>query len=74
MQTLWTLAAYLAVGLSLLGNIGVVQKCRWGMGCWVISNLIWITHHWMRGDWPSVMLFSAYMGLSVWGFVRWRKA
>ena len=73
-QSIWTLAAYIAVALSLTGNVGVVKKCRWGMGCWIASNLIWIPHHWASGDWPSVVLFSAYMGLSVWGFVQWGKA
>lgn len=72
-QTIWTLAAYAAVALSLLGNIGVVKKRRWGMTCWVISNLIWIPYHWLRGDWPSVLMFSVYMGLAVWGFVRWKE-
>ena len=73
-QTIWNVAAYVAVVLSLGGNVGVVKKRRWGMGCWIASNLIWIPHHWLRSDWPSVLMFSAYMGLSVWGFVRWKDA
>ena len=71
---IWNCAAYLAVVLSLGGNVGVVQRKRWGMVSWIASNTIWIPYHWLRGDWPSVMLFSAYMGLSVWGVVRWKDA
>jgi hypothetical protein len=72
-QTIWSVAAYLAVALSLSGNVGVVRKQRWGMGCWIVSNLIWIPHHWLRGDWPSVMMFSVYLGLALLGFVRWKE-
>ena len=72
-QTIWSFAAYIAVALSLSGNVGVVKKRRWGMGCWVVSNTIWIPYHSVRGDWPSVMMFSTYMGLALWGFVRWKK-
>jgi hypothetical protein len=68
----WNLAAYAAVALSLGGNVGVVQRKRWGMAVWIVANVIWIPYHMQRGDWPSVLLFSAYMGLSVWGFVRWK--
>ena len=71
---IWKIAAYMAVALSLAGNIGVVQRQRWGMGVWIIANLIWIAHHVSREDWPSVLLFSAYLALAVWGFVRWRRA
>ena len=73
-QTIWNVAAYLAVALSLSGNVGVVHKRRWGMACWIVSNLIWVPHHWLQRDWASVALFSACLALSVWGFVRWTRA
>jgi nicotinamide riboside transporter PnuC len=71
---IWKLAAYTAVALSLAGNVGVVQRRRWGMTVWIFANVIWVTYHFQREDWPSVMLFSAYLGLAVWGFMRWKKA
>lgn len=66
-----SIAAYIAVTLSLSGNIGVIQRKRWGMGAWIVANVIWIAYHSLRSDWPSVMLFVAYLALAVWGFMRW---
>jgi hypothetical protein len=43
------------------------------MGAWIVANVIWITYHSLRADWPSVMLFVAYLGLAVWGFMRWEN-
>ena len=72
-QMIWTIAGYVAVGLSLSGNIGVVRKKRWGMALWVAANFIWIAYNLSRNDWPSFFLFSAYLALSIWGFVSWTK-
>jgi len=71
---IWKIAAYIAVALSLSGNVGVVQRKRWGMAVWIVANAIWITYHCQREDWPSVLLFAAYLVLAVWGFIRWKKA
>lgn len=62
------LAACLAVALSLAGNVGVVHRRRWGMATWIVANVIWVTYHVSRRDWPSVLLFGAYLGLAIWGF------
>lgn len=69
----WKIAAYVAVGLSLAGNVGVVKRKRWGMAVWTISNFIWISYHLQNQDWPSFLLFSAYLGLSIWGYIRWKE-
>ncbi len=69
---IWKCAAYLAVALSLAGNVGVVQRKRWGMGVWIVANGIWIAYYLDHEDWPSLTLFSAYMALSIWGFARWK--
>jgi hypothetical protein len=69
----WKMAAYAAVALSLGGNVGVVQRKRWGMGVWVLANVIWVAYHARREDWPSAILFGAYLGLAVWGFAKWRS-
>ena len=73
-MTTWRIAAFVAVGLSLAGNVGVVQRKRWGMGVWIVANLIWISYYLQHEDWPSLTLFTAYLGLAIWGFVRWSKA
>ena len=69
---IWKIAAYVAVALSLAGNVGVVQRKRWGMGVWIVANGIWIAYYLDHEDWPSLTLFSAYMALSIWGFARWK--
>ena len=73
-QVIWKLAAYFAVGLSLCGNVGVVKRQRWGMGVWMVANIVWIAYHCEREDWPSVLLFGAYLALAAWGYAKWRNA
>ena len=70
----WNLAAYLAVALSLGGNVGAVQRLALGMAVWIFTNVIWVTYHCQREDWPSMLLFTAYLTLAVWGFMRWKNA
>jgi hypothetical protein len=72
-NNIWECAAYVAVTLSLAGNVGVVQRKRWGMAVWIIANIIWVSYHTQRRNWPSVSLFGAYLVLSIWGYARWKR-
>lgn len=57
--------------VSLLGNIGVNLKRRWGMGCWIVSNIFFVGYNLHGQSYPQVGLFACYFLLAVWGFVRW---
>lgn len=78
MKRIWLLfvtnkLAWLATALSLVGNVGVVNKQSWGMACWLCANALWIRHHWIKRDWPSLSLFTAYFGLAFWGLWNWLR-
>jgi len=62
---------WLAVALSLSGNVGVILKRRWGFACWIAANLAWFADARDRADWPQATLWAVYLALALWGFVSW---
>lgn len=62
---------WLAVVLSLVGNVGVIRKRRWGFSCWVCANAIWIADALGRADAQQTLLWGVYLALALCGWVRW---
>lgn len=61
------------VAIALLGNVLVIRKNVMGFYCWAIANVVLIIHNAGAGDWPQMSLFIVYLGLAIWGIIRWRK-
>jgi len=63
--------SWLAFVLAVTGNILVVLKIRIAFVIWNLANIIWIYLAASRADWAQVALFTLYVLLNVWGFIRW---
>ena len=65
----WTLVA-----IALVGTILNIRRNRYGFTFWFMSNvgLVWLNIG--IGQWPQAALFAVYAGLSIWGFIAWRKS
>lgn len=65
---------WIAVFLSIIGNILVIKKNRWGFMIWVWSNLLWIIDGWNRSATPQVFLFALYTLIALSGFFNWKES
>ncbi len=64
---------WLAVALSLAGNVLIVRKQAAGFAVWTLGNCIWIWLALARRDWAQVALFTVYSALNIWGLVGWGR-
>lgn len=65
---IWSLAI-----LSLIGTVFNVLKHRAGFGIWIVTNTGWIVVNLEKKIPAQAVLFAAYLVVSVWGFVAWKK-
>lgn len=59
--------------LSLLGTFYNIQKKVEGWYIWTISNIGWMISFILKGMPAEATLFAAYLVLSIYGCVKWRK-
>lgn len=65
--------SWLFTVLSLVGNIFVIKKNKWGQVIWAISNVGWIWYNFSIKEYAAVVLFTAYFILCLWGIYEWSK-
>ena len=63
---------FIAVLLSLTGNILINFKKVTGYFVWISSNMLWIIITFCRSEWNLVALFSIYILLCIHGVYKWR--
>lgn len=59
--------------VSLTGNFFVNKKNVLGQWIWAVSNVGWVTYNISIGSYAQAFLFSAYLGMCVWGIITWTK-
>jgi nicotinamide riboside transporter PnuC len=59
--------------LSVLGSYLVVKQNKWGFIVWTLTNASWIAYDIYKIAYPQAILFVVYFGMSVWGFIVWKK-
>jgi len=64
---------YLATFLSLLGNLFVVYKKRYGFVLWNVSNIIWIGLAIESKVHSQIIMFGVYSIINIIAFIKWRK-
>ena len=64
---------WIVVAVTLVGTAANVLKRRWCFLLWVPTNACWVGYNAWRGEWPMAVIFTAYFGLAVWGWFRWKK-
>lgn len=64
----------IALILSLTGNILVNLKHKTGFVIWSVSNIFWILVNFIGTlNIPQILMFTAYIGLNIHGFIMWSK-
>lgn len=64
----------LALIFSVVGNLLVNIKKRYGFLVWIISNIIWIAVNVMGvPNYPQITMYALYIGMNVHGFLYWKR-
>lgn len=59
--------------LALLGAYYVSSGKSLGFFIWIFTNIIFMIHNYMIDQWQQSLLFAAYLGLAVYGFLNLLK-
>ena len=68
-----TIILWLTTLAAIVGTVGVTMKRRWGMGVWVVTDAVFAWHNAAIGQWAQMALWVVYLGIAVWGVVRWKN-
>ena len=63
----WSIAV-----LSLAGVVLNIRRQRACFLCWLVSNASWAVVDTIHGIYPQALLQLVYVGLSVYGFRKWK--
>ena len=68
------LVSFIALVLSLSGNVLINFKKRAGFVVWFASNVLWVAVNLIgTPNWSQIAMFVVYMAFNVHGFLRWGK-
>jgi hypothetical protein len=65
--------SYIATFLSLLGNVFIVRKSKWGFVIWTAGNAVWIWVDIHIGLHSQIIMMAVYSALNIWGLVEWGR-
>lgn len=63
---------WLAVAVSLYGNLLVVWKNQNGFLVWIVTNSAWVLYDLYMGIYSQAVLFLIYNLFAVYGYLSWR--
>lgn len=64
----------IALILSLMGNVMLNFKNKFGYIVWILSNVLWIAINYLDHlNVPQVIMYLTYTLLNVHGFIRWSR-
>lgn len=58
---------------SLIGVVANIHHKRWCFAVWLGTNSAWAAVDLWHGVWAQACLQAVYAGLSVYGWVKWRR-
>lgn len=64
---------WIAVFLSIAGNLLVINKRVEGFVSWSIANIMWIYIGVTTQLWGMTTLFTVYLGISIYGMFAWSR-
>ena len=68
-----TIISYIATFLSLLGNVFIVRKSKWGFIIWTAGNIAWIWVDIHIGLYSQIVMMAVYSMLNIWGLIEWGR-
>ncbi len=64
---------WLVTAASVAGVILNNLKHRGCFVIWIVTNSIWMVYDFTIGAQAQAAMFALYLGLSIWGLVKWSK-
>ena len=64
---------YIAMSLSIIGNLYICFKKRQGFLFWIVANSLWITFAIYNEHWGMMSLFIFYTAMSAFGWYNWGR-
>jgi hypothetical protein len=61
----------IATIISLTGAVFIVLKDPIGYACWIASNSMWVVFSAQKKHWWQMVMWIAFLGLSIWGLISW---
>lgn len=68
----WTLGSWIASLVSITAYMMLIAKRRICFTLWIISNGFFIIHNFALGEYTYVILWIAYIALSMYGLLTWK--
>ena len=66
--------SFVAMVLSIAGNVLVGMKRKGAFILWGISNLMWISISFLTYvNVPQVIMYMVYLAINVWSFLSWKS-
>ena len=69
----WNWVQFVAVALALVANFGTTRKWAWSWPVWILSNAVNAAYFFNAGIWGQFGLQFVLAGMSVYGWLEWRK-
>jgi len=66
----WT---WLITAASIIGTVANIHRRRWCFGLWLVTNGAWTWIDLRAGLYSQAALMSVYVGLAIWGLVKWDR-
>jgi hypothetical protein len=73
MNTFIILLSYIAMILSIVGNLYVNRKMVIGMWLWIFGSILWMIFATYSQTWSQLIMFSIYTILNIEGIIKWNK-
>jgi hypothetical protein len=60
-------------GITLAGSVFNAKKLRTGFLLWGVTNIWWIVHNFLIGEYAQSVVYVANLCISIYGFICWGK-
>jgi nicotinamide mononucleotide transporter len=72
-SNVWNWVQFVAVSLALVANFGTTRKWTWSWGVWIVVNAVNVVYFFHAGVWGQFGLQFILAGMSVYGYLEWKK-
>lgn len=62
---------YIAAAFAIFGAILNVRRRRAGFAVWCATNLYWMAHNAVIGEWAQMAIYTVNLLIAAWGFLQW---
>ncbi|KKM84436.1 hypothetical protein LCGC14_1299190 [marine sediment metagenome] len=65
---------WIALGVTIIGYFLIIQYKHWmAFVIMIIADILWLVYYALRHEKSSVILMTIFVGIYLWGVVKWKK-